>query len=490
MSADVVIIGAGADELVCAHYLARDGHRVQVLEERTPDAHSDGDPGWIPSRVIHDLGLARHGLAIRRADPWVAAPLPDGGSLQLWADIPRSVDAIRRLSPRDAAKWPAFCRRMAQLACLLQGVYAAPPPDLLSSAPAELARLAGRALRLRALGRRGMEDFLRLLPMSAADWLDDWFECPELKAVLGATAILHYRGGPRADGTGFRMLHHHVGSPAGVFGTAFSNLRSVLSRLPGVRIRGGAAVARITVRAGQVTGVVLAGGEEIAATRVVSGAGPRRTLLGLVDADWLDPDLARAVQHIRCRGVVARLVLALERELPHPTLHVAPSLDYLERASDEAKHGRVSQAPYLQARSAGRTADGRHRVEVHMQYAPYALADGPWNDDRRAALGLQAVQAFSRHWPDLGAVAVERVLAPPDLELMEGWPEGQAHHAELALDQALWMRPLPGWARYRAPVGGLYLCGAGTHPGGGAAGAAGANAARVIREERPRRAGA
>jgi phytoene dehydrogenase-like protein len=485
MSADVVILGSGVDELVCAHYLARSGHRVQVLEERAREPDGDGAPGWIPPNVIRDLDLERHGLAVRRADPWVTAPLPGGGHLQLWADTTRSVDAIRRLSPRDAAKWPVFSRRMAELAGLLGRVYSDLPPDPVSPAAGELARLGGLGLRLRALGRSGVEDFLRLLPISVADWLDDWFECAELKAILAATAITHYHGGPRADGTGFRLLHHHVGSPAGVFGPARSNLRSVLAKLPGVTIRSGTAVAGIAVRAGQVAGVVLAGGEEIAAPLVVSGAGPRRTLLELVAADGLDPEFTRAVHHIRGRGVVARVELVVERAPAHPVLHVAPSLDHLERAADDAKYGRISREPYLQARSAGRTPDGRHRVDVHLQYAPYRLADGEWSAERAAALGELARTGLSRHWPELGTSTVERVLTPRELEAQWGWPEGQAHHAELALDQALWMRPIPALARYRTPVAGLYLCGPGAHPGGDIAGAAGANAARVIRN-RPR----
>ena len=266
-----------------------------------------------------------------------------------------------------------------------------------------------------------------------------------------------------------------------MFSPAISNVRSVLAKRPGVPIRSDTAVARIAVRAGRVTGVVLAGGEEIAAPLVVSGAGPRRTLLDLVEADGLDPEFTRAVHHIRCRGAVARVQLVLDREPSQPVLHVTSSLDHLERAADDAKYGRISREPYLQARNAGRAADGRHRVEVHLQFAPYRLADGDWSAARGVALGELARTALSRHWPEFGGARVERVLTPRDLEAEWGWPEGQAHHAELALDQALWMRPIPALARYRTPVGGLYLCGPGMHPGGGIAGAAGANTARVIR---------
>jgi phytoene dehydrogenase-like protein len=206
-----------------------------------------------------------------------------------------------------------------------------------------------------------------------------------------------------------------------------------------------------------------------------------------VDAGWLDPELVRALRNMRCRGVVARVKLALDRAPPFSTLVVAPSLDYLERAYDDAKYGRVSQAPWLEAESVGQAADGRHHVAVHAQYAPYALADGQWDEQRRRALGALAASTLSQHAPEFTGVTVERVLSPRDLEDQHGFPEGQEHHAELALDQALWMRPLPGWARYRTPIDGLYLCGPGTHPGGGIAGAAGYNAAREILRHLKRR---
>jgi len=479
-----LVIGAGVNELVAAHYLARAGHRVLVLDDRT--ARDDAEPGWIPPRIVRDLGLDRHGLRIEHPDPWIAAPLPDGGRLELWHDVARSAEAIRRVSPNDAAKWPAFCARMARLARLLETLYAAPPPDPMTRELGELARLAGLGLRARRLGRQGIEDLLRLLPMSVADFLDDWFETDVLKAALGAAGIMHLQQGPRSGGTAFRLLHQHAGSPAGVFRPPRSNIARVLAELPGVEHRRDAQVVRIMVREGRAVGAVLAGGEEIAARVVVSGADPQRTLLGLVAPGWLDPELARAVRNIRCRGVVARVTLALDREPGFATLAVGPSLDDLERAYDDAKYGRVSRRPYLEARSAEPTPDGRHRVDVHVQYAPYALADGGWDDARRAALGDLVVEMLSPHLPTV----VERtVLAPPDLEEAHGWPEGQAHHAELALDQLLWMRPVPALARYATPIEGLYLCGPSMHPGGGVAGAAGANAARVILRDLARQGG-
>ncbi len=480
MSLPAIVIGAGVNELVAAHYLARAGRRALVLAPRTAGEDPSTEIGWIPPRIVRDLGLRRRGLRIHHPDPWAAVPLADGGRLELWRDMARSIESIRRVSPRDAAKWPAFCDRMGHLARLLEGLYAAPPPDPLSREFADLAQLAALGLRARRLGRQGIEDLLRLLPMSVADFLDDWFESDALKGVLGAAGVMHLRHGPRSGGTAFVLLHHHVGSPAGVFRPPLSNITHVLNGLPGVEIRPGAALARIAVRAGGAVGVVLASGEEIAASLVVSGVDPRRTLLGLVDPGWLDPQLVRAARNIRSRGVVAEARLVFDRAPGLTALVIAPSLDYIERAYDDAKYGHVSSRPYLEVRGEEAAAHGRHRVAVHVQYAPYTLADGEWDEARRAALGDRVVEVLARHLTRLDAALVERsVLSPRDLEDRYGFPEGQAYHAELALDQLLWLRPAPGWARYRTPIAGLYLCGPGTHPGAGIAGAAGANAARV-----------
>jgi phytoene dehydrogenase-like protein len=465
---------------VAAHYLARAGYRALVLAPTADDAPAG--IGWVPPRIVRDLGLAERGLAIERADPWAVAPLPGGGRLELWHDVARSAEAIRKVSPADAARWPAFCARLARLARLLETVYLAPPPEPLSSGPRDLVQLARLALRARGLGRQGLEDLLRVVPMPVADFLDDWFESDVLKGVLAAAGVMHLAQGPRSAGTAFGLLHRHAGSPPGVFRPPRSNFRRALAGLPGIDIRPGAEVVRIAVREGRATGVVLANREEIAADVVVSGADPKRTLLELVDPGWLDPALVRAVRAIRARGVVARVTLALDRAPGFTTLVIAPSLDHLERAHDDAKHGRVSRAPWLEA-----TADGT-RVDVHVQYAPYALADGEWDEARRTALGDLAARELAPH---LGAaIAERRVRSPVDLERDYGWPGGQAYQAELALDQALWMRPVPALARYRTPIEGLYLCGTGTHPGAGVAGAPGANAARAILGDRGSRASA
>jgi phytoene dehydrogenase-like protein len=440
------VIGTGVDALVCAHLLARAGRRVVLIEE-TPARRQES--GWVPSQVTGELGLK---LTVHAPDPWVSALLPDGGKLELWRDVSRTSDAIKRFSARDAQRWPEFCRRIAALARLLEQLYMEAPTDPLNL------RLA---LRVRRLGREGMLDLMRVLPMSVAELLDDWFECDPLKGALGALGILNIQQGPRSGGTAFRFLHHHVGSPEGVFRPPRTDVSAALKQRPGVDFRA-SELEKVRLKEGRAHGVVLAGGEEIEAAIVVSGVDPRRTLLELADPAWLDPELARAIGNIRCRGVAARLSF---KGSVSGNLVCAPSLDYLERAYDEVKYGRVSRAPYLEAYP---SPEG---VEVHFQYVPYGAKDDLAGTARRLLPGLENTQTAS-------------ILGPAELEREEGWPQGQPYHTELALDQALWMRPLPELAQYETPIEGLWLCGPGLHPGGGVAGAAGYNCARAILKEK------
>ena len=448
MSFHAIVIGTGVDALVAAHLLARRGKQVLVVEERAPAAL---DFGWVPAQVIRELGLE---LEVHFPDPWVTALLPDGGKLELWRDMGRSTQAIRRHSERDAQRWPHFARRMAALARLFEQLYLDAPTDPLN---------LRFALAARGLGREGMVDLMRLLPMPVAELLDDWFECDALKGALAAMGILNIQQGPRSGGTAFRFLHHHVGSPEGVFRPPRTDLSTRLRKLgrSGLSFRAGKAKG-ILMKGERAQGVLLADDEEIEAPIVISGADPRRTLLELADPGWLDPELARAVGNIRTRGVAARL------RLEGPTngnLVLAPSLDYLERAYDEVKHGRVSRAPYLEAYSSPRG------LEVHFQYVSQNA-----NEDFAATA--------QRLLPGLENAKLVSILGPADLEREEGWPQGQPYHAELALDQALWMRPLPELSRYKTPIGGLWLCGPAMHPGGGVAGAVGYNCAHAILKER------
>jgi phytoene dehydrogenase-like protein len=441
VSFQAIVIGAGVDSLVAAHFLARAGRRVMVIAEHPTPAH---ESGWVPPQVAAELKLA---LNVAAPDPWASVVLPGGRTLDLWRDVERTCASLKAVSGNDAARWPDFCRRMAALARLFERMYTEPPTDPLNLRV---------AVRVRGLGREGMVDLMRLLPMSVAELLDDWFESDALKGALGAMGVLHIQQGPRSGGTAFRFLHHHVGSPEGVFRPPRTDLGAVLSQRPGVDLKK-AEVRKIRIRAGRVEGLVLDDGEELAAPLVLSAADPRRTLLELGDAGWLDPELVRSLSNIRRRGVAARIAFKGAKQMSRV---FAPSLDYLERAYDDAKYGRISREPYIEAYAA------EEGVEAHVQYVPYDAQGDVVDVARRLLPDLESAPALLRR--------------PADLERQEGWPQGQPYQAELALDQALWMRPLPELAQYRTPIDGLWLCGPGMHPGGGVAGASGYNCARAI----------
>jgi len=465
VTARTVIIGAGANELVAAHLLAQAGNSVLVLAVTESDRL---DSGWVAPQIVRALDLERHGLQASTPDPWLALPVAPDERLELWNDVARSAESIRRFSSTDAARWPEFCERMARLARALETLALEGPPDPVGEGFGAIAEMLGVSLRMRRRGRPALEDLLRIVPMPIADLLDDWFECDALKGALGAAGILHLRQGPRAGGTALNFLQHHAGCAPGVFRPAASNLRLVLTQLPGIEIRQ-AQVTRILVGGGQAKGVVLEGGEEIAAERVLSGADPQRTLLQLVDPRWLEPEFVRTLRGIRSRGAVAQVVLELDREPGFSTLAIAPSLDYLEKAYDDVKYGHVSRQPYVEARAEGR------KVRVHVQYVPHTDLDAA----AREALAEQVIRSIDAHQPGFGGSVVQKtILLPADLQNRFGWPEGQMHHAEPALDQWLWMRPTPELARYRTPIGGLYLCGPAMHPGAWFNGACGYLAAK------------
>lgn len=518
---DVVVVGAGLNGLVTAAYLAKAGRGVLVLERRdtvggtavteeiAPGFRCDTvqhDIGWLPPRILSDLGV--NGVQLVHGDPAVVTPLDGGRSLQLSPDRAKSAASIRALSPADAAQWAEFCDRMTRLAEFLQALYLAPPPRPLRTTPGDLLTLLGLGRRFRGLGKAGMIDLLRVLPMSVAEHLDEWFQADSLKGTLAAGAVTGLHQGPRSGGTAFGLLHHLVGHTAfrsralvrGGVGALARALAGAAQR-HGTEIRTGAAVRRITAADGRATGVVLASGEELTARTIVSAADPRRTLLDLVEPIHLDPDVVLAVRHIKCRGPVAKVNLALA-ELPrfagltegvggHSAISISPSLDYLERAYDDAKHGGISRTPYCEVRvpsllDPSLAPTGQHVMSVLVQYAPYDLRGG-WTAAQREALGDAVVATLAEHAPNLKTAIVHRqVLTPKDLEDGWGLTEGSLYHGELSLDQILFMRPVPGWSRYRMPLDGLYLCGPGTHPGGGIVGLAGRHAAHTILRETKR----
>lgn len=470
MSRDIAVIGAGANGLTCAHLLARAGHRVTVLEQRAaPPAGVES--GTVLPAVAAALGVSPQ---VELPDPWISART-DSGLLELFQDPRRSAESIRRLSGRDAERWPAFCDRLHKLAQVLESLSAMPAPDIMSTSPGELLALAKLGLKARGFGREVLIDLLRTLPMPVADFLDEWFESQPLKAVLAGGGVMHQCHGPRSGGTTFVLLHHHIGCPIGVFRQPRTNLRALLAEragtAPAPAVRYATRVERILVQAGRVRGVVANGGE-LPADIVVSGADPRATFIGMLEPGTLAPEFSLAVRNIRCRGVAARVTLTLDGPAGFAPVFDGASIDALERAYDATKYARMSDRPWVEARTEGAL------VEAHVQYVPATLTD--WDDDARRRLGDVVVAALERQVPGIGRrVRGIEVVGPADMA-REGLTEGQAYHAELGLDQILFMRPVAGWSRYATPIRGLFLCGAGTHPGGALAGASGAAASREI----------
>jgi phytoene dehydrogenase-like protein len=522
---DAIVVGGGHNGLITAAYLARAGLGTLVLERRnrvggaavTQEFHpgfkvdtAAHRVGALHPAVLSDLELDARRLPFQQADPTVLAPFRDGRYLTLWRDPVRSAETIREISVSDADRWAAFCDFVSRAGRVLQTLYEAPPPRLQGAGAGDLWSLVRLGGRLRGIGRKDLVDVLRVLPMTADEFLSEWFESEELKGALAASAVTGLHQGPMASGTAFMFLHQHVGVERGIIrptlrvrggiGQVSGALADAATR-SGAEIRVGVEVDGISTEGKRVTGVTTAGGEHIQAQLVVSGLDPRRTFLGLLDPTALDVAFRRKVANLKFRGVCAKVNLALS-ELPDFTcvgadqsllaglITISPSLMYLERAYDAAKYGRVSDAPYLEVIIPSISDDslaprGAHVMSILAQYAPYHLAEGSWDDARRKALGDLVVRTLAAHAPNLEETIRHRqVLTPPDLERELGLTEGNIYHGEMTLDQVFFMRPVPGWSSYRSPVQGLYLCSAGTHPGGGVTGNPGHNAAQEILSDR------
>lgn len=520
VSYDTVVIGAGHNGLVTAAYLARAGHKVLVLEQRDvvggaasteevfPGFKVDTGAhriGGLSTAVVSDLGLARHGLELLDADASAFVPVVDGTPLTLWRDSRRTAEAIREISTADADAWLPFTELIGKAAGFLEAAWTSTPPDVTGNDLGDLIASAKLGMKLRRLGKRDMVEVMRILPMSVYELLGDWFESDLVKGAVAASAVSGLCQGPMAGGTVYTLLHHHVGAGVGVIRPT-RRVRGGIGRLSealvaaceesGAEVRTGTAVERIIVEGGQAVGVVV-GGAEIRALRIVSSADPRRTFFELLEPSEMAPEFARKVSNIRYRGVCAKVHLALSG-LPDFTcqpgagdhlkgvVSISPSLEYLERAYDAAKYGRVSERPYLEVSIPSLSdpsvaPDGKHLVSIVFQYAPYALREGAWDAAAGAKLGDLAVETLAEYAPNLHSLVEARhVMTPLDLERAFGLSEGNIYHGEMTLDQLLFMRPVPGASRYRAPIARLYLCGAGTHPGGGVTGVPGFNAAREI----------
>ncbi len=523
-SYDAVVIGAGHNGLVAAAYLAKAGRRVLVLERRSvvggAAATEEFYPGFrgptgatlcglLRPEVMRDLQLAAHGLQFLPCDPEVVTLGDDGTALRLWNDPAKSQAEISTRSTRDAEAYPRFTSFLTRLAAIADPVLASTPPDVDGLGIVDELFLLRRAWTARKLGKEGIGQAVRMVPMSVRSVLNEWFETELLRATLAMDALIGVGRGPWSPGTAFGLLHHFLPRARG---TAWSFVRGGMGNLSralassaqaaGVTIRTDAAVERILTSDGRVSGVQFATGETIPARIVLSNADPKRTFLQLVDPAELGLEFTSQVRNIQMDGSVAKVNFALNAApaipmqgdggLVAPHFRIGPSLEYLERAYDDAKYGAPSEHPFLDVViptvvDPDLAPAGKHVMSVLVQYAPYRLKKGNW-DDRREKLGEVVVDLLDGHIPGFRKLVLgQEVLTPVDLERRFGMTGGHIYHGEMTLNQQFVLRPVPGWSQYRTPIEGLYLCGSGAHPGGGITGAPGYNSAReVLRNRAPR----
>jgi phytoene dehydrogenase-like protein len=517
---DVIVIGAGANGLVAAAALGKAGRRVLCVERSdTVGGQSrllDVGPGfraplgtdadWLPPIVGRGIGMTS--LDVVSPEIPLSVSLPNGGFLSLARQSTRAAESIRSHSRKDADRWDAFTGTLRELAGFLESLYLLPPPDIDSTGLRDIPSLLALGRQFRSLGKANMGELLRVLPISIQDLLDDWFEYGPLKAAIGAGAIRDIRQGPRSGGTSFVLLHYLVGGePGSVRGRpwfrtgpdAFVTAAEQVARTHGVVFRTGADVAEIVVRNDVVAGVRLRqNDEEISSKAVVSTADPARTFLQMVDPVWLDPEFLLAVRNIRFRGCTAVVQYALDR-LPElqglsdaaqslaAVVSLSGTLDSLEKAYDASKYGGVSEHPHVEItvptlRWPQLAPAGKHVLVAKVQFVPHALRAGAsWDAARANALGDVVTAAIARVSPSFPNAIVHRsVLSPRDIELRFGVTEGAVTQGEITLDQILFMRPVAGFGQYAMPIAGLYLGGAGTHPGPGVLGVSGLLAARRL----------
>jgi phytoene dehydrogenase-like protein len=519
---DVVVIGGGHNGLVNAAYLARARKRVLVCERR----HLLGGaavteeifPGFkfsvasyvvslLRPEIIRELDLPRHGMEILPLDG-TFTPMPNGNYLWRVNDHAKTRLEIARHSKLDAEAYDEYGRAMVEMSRFVKPILSMTAPDPTSLAVKGLKDLLSLARRFQKLPIEDKYNQVQLMTMSAADFLDQWFETDVLKATMSASGIIGTFLGVRSPGTAYVLLHHYMGEIDGAFrswglvrgGTgAISNAIASAAREVGVEMRTEAAIAKIIVENGRAKGVVLENGEEIHANVVSSSVDPRLTFMKMVGSEHLPADFVEDVGRYKFRGSSGKVNLTLDalpnfKCLPGAGPHlrgavsISPSVEYMERAYDDAKYGRYSRRPYIDIVIPSLTdpsvaPPGKHVMSCFVQYAPYHLKEGTW-DEKREEFGDVVIDTLAEYAPNLKDIILNRqVLTPLDIERRFGLSEGNIFQGELSLEQLFFLRPVPGWAQYRTPIRNLYMCGAATHPGGGIMGASGLNAARKILSE-------
>ncbi len=491
---DAIIIGAGHNGLVAAAYLARQGKKVLVLERRaivggsvvtesfgddfTVDSVQTG--GGLRPDIIKDLKLALLKTSTRPA--FISIQL-DGNHLTLDPDPLKTAESIKRFSEKDAGRWNEFVRFMNKSAKILEVAYATIMPRLPKRLNiSEGYGLLELGLKLRLAGRKDMLNFIRALPMTAQELVEEYFESEIVRAAVASVAIHGSTLGPMSAGTGYTLIHNwmnrgglsHVNvGKAGEITTALA----IAVKSFGAEIRTNAEVAKICVENQAARSVMLASGEEIMANTILSAADPKHTLLKLVGPMELPPEFVWHTQSIKMRGSVAKVHLLTDGNhgVPEGTVGLAPSIKYLEKAYDAAKYGEISEKPYLEVTTSGNV------VSIHFQFAPYQLKNNSWQVEGSKVEKL-AIDTLSEYFPNLKSSIVNlKTITPKDLEETYGLTEGDINHGQPMLDQFLFMRPIPGWSNHKTPIDNLYLCGSGVHGGGGVSGVSGRNVVKVLK---------
>jgi phytoene dehydrogenase-like protein len=517
---DVIVIGGGHNGLVNAAYLARAGKKVVVLERRHvlggAAVTEEVFPGFkisvcsyvvslLRPEIIRDLDLPRHGLEILPLDG-TFTPMPNGDHLWRVNDHGKTRREIARHSRVDAEAYDEFGKAMQQMCRFVKPILSMVPPDPATLNPRELMKLLFIGRRFQALPSDDKYNQVQLMTMSAIDFLDQWFETDVLKATMSASGIIGTFLGVRSPGTAYVLLHHYMGEIDGAFrawgfargGTgAISNAIAGAAREAGVEIRTHAGIANILVKNGRATGVVLENGDELHAPIVSSSVDPNLTFLKMVGEKELPGEFVEEIRRYKYRGSSGKVNMALDglpefKCMPGVGAHlrgamsISPSVDYMERAYDDAKYGNFSRRPYIDMVIPSLTdpsvaPPGKHVLSCFVQYAPYKLRPGLNWDTEKEKFGDTVVDTIAEYAPNIKDIIIGRqVVTPLDLEREFGLTQGNIFQGELSLEQLFFLRPVPGWAQYRTPIKNLYMCGSATHPGGGIMGAPGRLAALEI----------
>jgi len=519
-SYDSLVVGGGHNGLICAAYLARAGQRVAVLEARPrvggAATTEEVWPGYRVSvlsyvvsllrpAVVRELRLDRFGYQVYPLDPAYFMPYPDGRSLLYWEDVNRAASEVAKFSAHDAQALLEYDRVLGRLVALVRPLLDRVPPSLELGRPGEWVGALGLGRHL--LRHRGeLSQLADIMTMSVSDFLDQWFDDPAVKGALAPGGVIGAWAGPHSPGTAYVLLHHRIGEAGGQRGGwafvkggmgGLSEVLASAARAEGAEVHTGARVAAISVTESRVKGVVLEDGTELRSARVISAIHPRTALLDLVGSQHLPQPLVLEMERYRSRSGSAKVNLALAelpdfRALPgsepgpqHPEFIINPSIDYLDRAWNDAVSGRWSREPMMDCvipttKDHSLAPLGRHILTCFVQYAPYQLQGASW-DQEREKFADRVVELLGTYAPNLpGAVLHRQVVTPVDMERDYGLLGGNIFHGEMSLDQLFFLRPAPQVSAYRTPVRGLYLAGSGSHPGGGVMGAPGRNAARVV----------